>query len=195
MSGQRYTGRKRSPRDTIASEINTVSNVETRLANLTTRVDAIVAFLQLEQNLLGFNINGGVDYPLPSVIDDPVPLTSAGTTGLNPPTISGSTITINSPGLYQLLGFFGMDTGSANNIVTVDPRHNSVKGGLSAGVRQAGGQGAIAVQSTVEHLIKCAVGDTFDFVASSTDPGAELVASISGGSVVQIEFDWDSLNP
>jgi hypothetical protein len=131
--------------------------------------------------------------PLPAVTDDPVPLTSAGSVGLNPPTISGSTITINSPGRYQLVGYFGMDTGSANNIVTVEPRHNSVKGGVSAGVRQAGGQGAIAVQSAAEQIIQCDVGDTFDFVATSTDPGAEIVASISGGSCAQIDFDWPVL--
>jgi hypothetical protein len=151
-----------------------------------TDVQNIISFLQQEQNLLVFDINGGVDYPLPSVIDDPVPLTSAGTTGLNPPTISGTTITINSAGLYQLVCYFGMDTGSAGNFVTVDSRHNGVKGGVPAGVRQAGGQGSIAA---------CDVGDVFDFVATSTDPGAELVASISGGSCAQIEFDWDALNP
>ena len=186
--------------NTLCGRINEIvtpglADLTLRVDTLEERVDNIVAFLQLEQNLLGFDINGGVDYPLPAVTDDPVPLTSVGSVGLNPPTISGSTITINSPGRYQLVGYFGMDTGSADNVVTVEPRHNSVKGGVAAGVRQAGGQGAIAVQSTAEHIIQCAVGDTFDFVATSTDPGAELVAAISGGSCAQIDFDWDALNP
>ena len=194
MARQRNTGRKRRPRDTGAAVLSEASSTLIDLTVLTRRVDLIVAFLQLEQNLLGFDINAGADYALPAVTDDPVPLTDVGSTGLNPPTISGSTITINSPGLYALTGFFGMDTGSANNIVTVDPRHNSVKGGVSAGVRQAGGQGAIAVQSTAEHLIKCIVGDTFDFVATSTDVGAELVSGISGGTCSQIEFDWDAIS-
>ena len=195
MAQNRASGRKRRPIDTAATAFSDIDSLLNSLNVLTGRVDNITAFLQQEQNLLGFDINGGVDYPLPSVIDDPVPLTSAGTTGLNPPTISGTTITINSAGLYQLVCYFGMDTGSAGNFVTVESRHNGVKGGVPAGVRQAGGQGSIAVQSTAEGIVACDVGDVFDFVATSTDPGAELVASISGGSCAQIEFDWSAFDP
>jgi hypothetical protein len=168
------------------------------LDELSGRIDNIVTFLQLEDNLLVFDINAGVDYDLPIVADDPVPLTVEVTTGLNPPTISGSTITINSPGVYRLSGQFGMDTGSAGNIVTVEPRFNGVKGGLTAGVRQASGQGSIAVQSSAVITAAADIGDTFDFVATSTDINAEIVASISGGNCVQVEFDWDAiqaLNP
>jgi hypothetical protein len=165
------------------------------LDELSGRIDNIVSFLQLEQNLLIFDINGGLNYALPTVTDDPIPLTAEVTTGLNPPTISGSTITVNSPGLYRLSGSFGIDTGSAGNIVAIEPRFNGTKGGLTAGVRQASGQGSIAVQPNAVIVVAADVGDTFDFVATSTDALAEIIAVISGGTCAQLEFDWDLINP
>ncbi len=191
MARQRSTGRKRRPRDTAAVAL---SQIDADRLSLKRRIDLIVAFLQLETNALLFDINAGADYALPAVTDDPIPLTLEATTGLNPPTLSGSTITIQSAGIYECTGGFGMDTGSAGNFVTVEGRFNTVKRGLIAGVRQAGGQGSIAVQPQATVIADCAVGDTFDFVATSTDVLAEIVAAISGGGCTQLEFDWDAFS-
>jgi hypothetical protein len=159
------------------------------------RIDLIVSYLQLVPNILVFDINGGVDYPLPNVTDDPVPLTQEVASGLNPPTIAGSVITIHAAGIYDASASFGMDTGSAGNIVSVAARVNGVPAGLVAGIRQAGGQGGLAVQPTAAVMFDAEVGDEIDFVATSTDLGAELIAPISGGSCSQISHDFTPDNP
>lgn len=194
MSRQRYTGRKRKPRDTIASEINTTSSTEVKLDVLTGRVDNIAAYLKLDPNILAFGV--GED-PGPWIMNNGlVPLTDAGTSGLNPPTIAGDTITIQSPGLYDVSASFGIDIVSGNNSAFVELQVNGVQKGIVAGVEFSGGQAAPIIQPQAKDIGWLLAGDQITFVATETGTDDKLLYwNISGGSCAQLQFDFDAFLP
>ena len=157
-------------------------------------VNAIITFLQLEQNALVFGV--GVD-PDWIIVDGNVPIVSQASAGNNPPTVTGGdTILINAPGFYDITCQFGIDIESANNTVIVQPQVNAVDAGLSAGVEFSGGQAAPINQPQGRIAQKLVIGDlvTFDVIELGT--GDKLILwGISGGTAVQTAFDWDALNP
>ncbi|GAG12765.1 unnamed protein product [marine sediment metagenome] len=201
MAGQRNTGRKRRPRDTGAAAINQGESTLTDLIALTLRVDTlegrvdnIVTFLQLDPNVLAFGV--GED-PGPWIINNgDIPVVSQGTSGLNPPTIVGDAIQINSAGFYDIICQFGIDIISGNNTVIIQPQVNAVDAGLTAGVEFSGGQAAPIIQPQARVTQLFAVGDLVTFVASELGTAdKELYWNISGGTAVQTAFDWDAFIP
>ena len=187
MAGQRNTGRKRRLRDTGAAAIN---QINADRVNLTERIDRIVAYLKLDPNILAFGVGADPTWP---IVDGNVPIVFEGTTGLNPPTVVGDTIVINSGGLYEMSASFGIDIISGNNSATVRISINGVPSGVRAGVEFSGGQSAPITQSQVKDIKFLDIGDVVTFVFTELGVDSKLLLwQLSGGSVQQLQHDFDT---
>jgi hypothetical protein len=164
-----------------------------RVTVLEGRVDLIVAFLQLDPNVLAFGL--GVD-PNWTINNGLVPVVTEGSTGANPPTIATDIITINSPGFYDVVAVFGVDIISSNNTVLIHIEVNSVETGIAAGVEFSGGQSAPINQATARVYAHFDAGDEITFVATELGTADKLLLwTLSGGTAVQTAFDWEAINP
>ncbi|GAG06193.1 unnamed protein product, partial [marine sediment metagenome] len=132
------------PRGTDQDERKYISGLllglSDRISVVSSRVDTIITFLQLDPNVLTFGV--GAD-PTWTINNGNVPLVQLSNAGLNPPTVTGGdTIVINSAGFYDIVCQFGIDIVSGNNTVIIQPQVNAVDTGLVAGVEFSGGQAA-----------------------------------------------------
>jgi hypothetical protein len=168
-------------------------NISRLLDGLNRRIDLIVAFLQLDPNVLSFGI--GVD-PNWTINNGTVPIVDEGTSGNNPPTIAANAITINSPGFYDLVAVFGVDIVSSNNTAIIHIEVNSVEAGIAAGVEFSGGQAAPINQPTARIYAHFDVGDVITFIATELGTADKLLLwNLSGGTAIQTAFDWEAINP
>jgi hypothetical protein len=164
-----------------------------KVSKLRSDVDIIIQYLKLQPNILAFGV--GVD-PEWIIANGDVPLVSVGTDGLNPPTVVGDTIVINSPGTYEINASFGIDIGSGGNTVTVEININGTPVGMQAGVEFSGGQAAPINQPQARDVSVLAAGDIITFVALELGTDTKLLLwGISGGTVTQMQHDFDALNP
>ena len=184
------------PRGTDQDERVAISRF---LDGLNTRINNIVALLQLDPNVLTFGVGVLDDNPAPwTVAGGLVPLVDAGSAiGPNPPTIAADVITINSPGFYDINCVFALDIDSGGNTVTIEVYINgSDAQAITAGVEFSGGQAVPITQPTARAYRHFDAGDTVSFVATELGTGDKLLLyRISGGSVIQTAYDWDAVNP
>ena len=176
-----------------ATDYNVRAQIAAALNELDTRVDIIIAFLQLEPNVLTFGVGADPDW---TIVNGDIPIVALGSSGGSPPTVVGDAIVINSPGFYDITCQFGIDIVAGNNTVTVQPQVNAVDAGLIAGVEFSGGQAAPINQPQARIAAKLAAGDLVTFVATELGTADKLILwNISGGTAVQSDFDFDALNP
>jgi hypothetical protein len=173
--------------------MDALNDLDARVDAVDARVDGIVTFLQLAPNILAFGV--GVN-PTWDIVNGNIPLVSAGTDGLNPPTIVGDTIIINSAGVYDINASFGVDIVSSNNTVVIEIEVNGTPEGISAGVEFSGGQAAPISQPQTRDVSILAAGDVITFVALELGTSTKLLLwELSGGTVTQIAHDWGSFAP
>ena len=158
-----------------------------------TDIGNLITFLQLDPNVITYGVGVDPDWTINNGL---VPLVLEGSSGLNPPTISADTITINSPGFYDIVAVFGVDIVSSNNTVIIHIEVNSVEAGIAAGVEFSGGQSAPINQPQARVYAHFDAGDEVTFVATELGTADKLLLWIlSGGSAVQTAFDWEAINP
>ena len=156
-------------------------------------VETIVTFLKLDANILRFGVGADPTWIMNNGL---VPLTQVSTLGATPPTIAANIITINSPGLYEINALFGIDIVSGNNSVVVQMQVNGAPAGVAAGVEFSGGQSAPIVQPTSKSTAQLLAGDEITFVVTQSGVDDKLLYwNISGGSVTQMQYDFDLFPP
>jgi hypothetical protein len=156
-------------------------------------VQNIIDYLKLDPNILAFGVGADPDW---IIANGNVPVILSGTSGLNPPTIVGDTIVINSPGLYDISASFGIDIISGNNTATIKISINGTPGGIVAGVEFSGGQAAPITQPLARDMLKLLSGDVITFVATELGVDDKLLLwQLSGGTVQQLQYDFDVLFP
>ena len=158
-----------------------------------TDVSNLITFLQLDPNVIIYGVGVDPDWTINNGL---VPLVDEGSSGLNPPTIAADTITINSPGVYDIVAVFGIDIVASNNTVIIHIEVNSVETGIAAGVEFSGGQSAPINQPQARVYAHFDAGDEITFVATELGTADKLLLwTLSGGSAVQTAFDWEAINP